>query len=103
MVATLHFKSLFPTGEMDLGTWVPACQRPEVILMIHRKAVQLVWPVLGLFFRQPLIALELLNSPLITQSFISSVKLKEKCLFYCYYVGIILCLLFPQAAVLEPE
>ena len=66
MVATLHFKSLFSAGEMDLGTWVPAYQRPEVILMIHRKAVQLVWPVLGLFSRQPLIALELLNSPLVT-------------------------------------
>ena len=48
-MAALPFKSLFPTGEMDLGSWVPAHLRPEVILMIHRKAIQLVRPVLGLF------------------------------------------------------
>ena len=48
-MATLPFQGLFPTGEMDLGSWVPAHLRPEVTLMIHRKAIQLVWPVLGLF------------------------------------------------------
>ena len=40
--AALHFESLCPTGERDLGHVGPAQQRPELILMIHRKAAQLV-------------------------------------------------------------
>lgn len=31
------------------GPWTPAHHRPEVIPMIHGEAVQLVWPVWGLF------------------------------------------------------
>lgn len=40
-------------------------------------------------------ALKLLRFPLITPTSVFSMKFKERCLFYCYHFGIILCPLFP--------